>query len=605
MAEWRFPALDDGLVEQEPTQRDQFNNDEVELAAALVRETIQNSTDAPNGAGPVKVRFAIHELRAKRAGLLGDLFTTLEPHLEACGIGIDPLLDDPAGVLVIEDFNTCGLTGATDKLDEGNFRNFWRRHGKSGKAGKAGGRWGLGKLVYSSASRISCFFGLTIRDGDSARLLMGQAVLGTHKFGGERRPPHGFWYNQATQKGLQLPIEDPSLIDPFVQLTGIVRTAESGLSLVIPYPHASITEESLIAGVVANYYFPILAGRLEVEVGDTVIDRESFLDVAQNVSKAAIPFGFVAAVSERLEEEPDAEGVLPVNIYEVTEAQFPEMLEPLRNRLAAGELVHVRLHVEVTPRKGDKAGQNQTSPFDVFLQNPPPGSDPFALFVRGSLTVPGEIRSFRGVAAWGAMVAAAGPVAAFLGDAENPAHTLWNATAEKLTANWHNPAMALRNVRNAPKQLQQLLGEQVEQHDPDALIDFFSLVDDTPTGDAKKKRRTRKKPIEIMPRERGLEVQARNGGFAIVAGTAAQKWAYPAQLRIRAAYDIIGADPFKRWSPFDFEMDDKELELTLSGASLVSSKGNILRVSVSSPDFRIEAGGFDPNRDILVEARNV
>jgi len=605
MAEWRFLELKDGEVEQEPTQRDQFNNDDVELAAALVRESVQNSTDAPSGGGPVKVRYAIHHLSGTQATHLKELFETLKPHLDACNVSTDPLLDEPARILVIEDFNTFGLTGATDQLDEANFRNFWRRHGKSGKTGKAGGRWGLGKLVYSSASRISCFFGLTIRAGDPSPLLMGQAVLGTHELGGARRPPHGFWFENATERGLQLPVSDPSQVKSFVDLAGLARTNETGLSLMIPYPHASITQQSLIAGVVANYYFPILAGRLEVEVGDTVIDRETFLEVAQHVVGLSIPFDFVSAVSERLGKEPDADGALPVNTYEVTRHQFPEQLDALRKKLATGELVHVRFPVEVTPRKGEKANEKQLSTFEVFLQSAPPSSDPFSLFVRGSLTVPGEKRSFGSPAAWGAMVASDGLVADFLGDAENPAHTIWNATAEKLTANWLFPSAALRSIRYAPKQLQQLLGEQVEQDDPDALIDFFSLLDQSATGEARKRRRTRRKPLVITPREKALQVQPRNGGFAVVAGPAAKKWAYPTTLRIRVAYDIIGADPFKRWSPFDFELDDEDLEIGLTDATLTSNKGNVLRVSVGSPEFRIEANGFDPNRDILVEARSV
>ena len=53
-----------GLM-QELTQRDQFNNDEVTLAEAIVREVIQNSADAaldPLAPTPVKIRFSIHEI---------------------------------------------------------------------------------------------------------------------------------------------------------------------------------------------------------------------------------------------------------------------------------------------------------------------------------------------------------------------------------------------------------------------------------------------------------------------------------------------------------------------------------------------------------------
>ena len=57
---WYFRDISDDPSEKELTQQDQFNNDEVALAEAIVRETIQNSTDAQAGANTsVRVRFAI------------------------------------------------------------------------------------------------------------------------------------------------------------------------------------------------------------------------------------------------------------------------------------------------------------------------------------------------------------------------------------------------------------------------------------------------------------------------------------------------------------------------------------------------------------------
>jgi hypothetical protein len=54
--EWYFRDISDDPSEKELTQQDQFNNDEVVLAEALVRETIQNSTDASANGGQVRVR---------------------------------------------------------------------------------------------------------------------------------------------------------------------------------------------------------------------------------------------------------------------------------------------------------------------------------------------------------------------------------------------------------------------------------------------------------------------------------------------------------------------------------------------------------------------
>ena len=60
--EWYFRDISNDPSEKELTQQDQFNNDEVILAEALVRETIQNSTDARRSDDdPVRVRLTLGE----------------------------------------------------------------------------------------------------------------------------------------------------------------------------------------------------------------------------------------------------------------------------------------------------------------------------------------------------------------------------------------------------------------------------------------------------------------------------------------------------------------------------------------------------------------
>ena len=70
---------------------------------------------------------------------------------------------DSTRLLVIEDFGTTGLTGAVDIKDDGQFCGFWRRFGRSNKKQAQGGRWGLGKLVFPSASQVRTVVGLTRR----------------------------------------------------------------------------------------------------------------------------------------------------------------------------------------------------------------------------------------------------------------------------------------------------------------------------------------------------------------------------------------------------------------------------------------------------------
>ena len=304
---WKFNEADPSSVLQEVTQRDQFNNDDVGLAEALVREAIQNSLDAVTGAGPVKVSFNIKELNDDETQQLHCYLADLTPHLEACGLPPSISLCGPATVLCIEDFNTTGLTGRYDDRDEGDFESFWRVIGKSLKAGQKVGRWGLGKLVFSSSSRVRSFFGLTVRDCDTGPSIMGQAVLQHHRIGDRYFPPHGFWFDgrSSNSLNLQLPSTDVEEIGVLRDLFGISRNDQCGFSIAIPYLRQGISHDAIIWGVVNNYYFPILAGDLTVEVGEVLIDTNTFLSIVNRefngVIKATIsPSHLLREISDAL-----------------------------------------------------------------------------------------------------------------------------------------------------------------------------------------------------------------------------------------------------------------------------------------------------------------
>jgi hypothetical protein len=193
MPRWEFDEVSASSVRKEVTQGDQFNNDEVGLAEALVREAIQNSSDAALDGQVAKVRFTVRTIAGPVRDRLVDQMDSLLPHLVACDVDLSPLDHEAIRVLTIEDFNTRGLMGKRDDVDKGDFDRFWRAVGDSGKKGKAGGRWGLGKLVYSSASRLKLFYGLTVSTDDSHACLLGQAVLENHRIGDTFYPTHGFF----------------------------------------------------------------------------------------------------------------------------------------------------------------------------------------------------------------------------------------------------------------------------------------------------------------------------------------------------------------------------------------------------------------------------
>lgn len=353
------------------------------------------------------------------------------------------------------------------------------------------------------------FFGLTLRAGDTGPALMGQAVLVSHELGENYHPPHGFWFETRSTKGFQQPVTSSDVIAKFSAISGVSRTSQTGLSIVIPYLVAGITEKTLIQGVISNYYFPILAGSLEVEVGDELISRATFDDVvlryADNAG-GAIPYSFVRQLSEASEKLPGAVANAIGKDHLDRGALSEEQVATLRDAYANNKLVHVRVPVQLEER----TGAIKTSNIDLFVQKIDEAEKPFALFARGPIILPGERKWFSGCMARGALVANDADVAAFLGDAENPAHTAWNPQAEKLSERWQHGARTLSAIRHALKQLYTLVADQLEQTQQDALIDFFAIADQAQASTGRQRKSPKPKP-DIAPREKAISIRGRKG----------------------------------------------------------------------------------------------
>ncbi len=594
-------------VEQEVTQRDQFNTDEVSLVATVGREPTQNSLDAKadNAAGPVRVAMRIVKPGAEGAAFFAQLFSGLRPHLEAAEIDLTGADLSAPSFLVIEDFGTTGLTGNySDPDDNGPFGDFWRRFGKSHKEGNKNGRWGLGKLVFSSASKIRTFFGLTIRNNDPyrKRLLMGQVVLSTHKLGGKKYAPHGF-FAVSGEQGLQLPVTEAAFIDAFVQHAQLARRGEPGLSIAIPHLLDEITYQALIPEIIRNYFFPILTGKLEVEVDGEIINATTFDSVAARYAAGSNPadgdlIRFIRSINAAKGQQP---AVVLENSWKdsIETAIDPLVLADLRNAFNVGNaLIHAR--VPVTLRH--KTRGDETTHFDLFLQKAPEGKRGEALYVRSAITVPDEARYFRPRQVFGALVAEDSVIASFLGDAENPAHTRWNGAAEKLDKNWKAGKSRLSEIRNSLGRLFEALSQAVDQREPEALIDVFSIPDFTGESRGRKVTPPKKMPL-LTPSPKLYRIVERKGGFSIAAGPGLTGDKLPLRVKVRAAYDVLRGDPFKRHSPFDFDlMKDDDVEVLAMGADVTRTSANELTIEATGEDFRVDLDGFDLNRDLMVRA---
>lgn len=597
-----FRELGDGEMDRPPTQRDQFNNDDVELVDALVRESLQNSLDASTG-DQVRVRFALHQpVDASREVIKEYLDQqTLTRHLDACGVKIGPEKFEAVRLLLIEDYGTSGLTGEWDRMDQKPFSDFWRRMGKSHKAGRSLGRWGLGKLVFSSSSEFKAFFGLTVStDAPNTPLLMGQAVLTTHEIESRRYDSHGF-YCRLGSTPMQLPITDAQEIARFTQACGLRRSGECGLSVVIPAPIPSITEDRIVGAVLKNYFFPILLGRLVVEVGDLKIDAASFAQLAKKYGGSRFESGelaeFIGLMRKVLLGEHQPFVLVPSWSKTSMEKALEEHIGHMREQYTAGDAICVRAPILLK----NKSGEELQTYVDLFLKQARVNAD--TIFVRDTIVLTAETKFFKGNRVLAALLATDRPICSFLGDAENPAHTSWSATAEKVSEEWRSAPVKLREIRSSLQQLYDQIASSIDLHDPNALVDFFSLKSESgSTGSVKRGPIVRPpNPTPPPPKEKLYRLTRLSGGFAIKGASGLDEEQLPLTIRVRTAYDVLRGNPFSKHDPLDFDFTKGDLKIVREGVSVTYPSANVISIEVTNPGFSVEVTGFDVNRDLIID----
>jgi hypothetical protein len=613
--------MDLGEVHVDPVHDEFFKAQD--LADALVREAIQNSLDArlPRSRSPVRVRFRFATgAQALPAEGVQQYFDGLETHLRAASKTIRTALprdDENVPYLLIEDFGTRGLTGDPHSDPElepagderkNDFFYFWRNVGRSSKGDVDRGRWGLGKAVFTVASRIRTVFGITRRADDNRALLLGQSVLKTHVIDGERIYPYGFFARFETPNGLPLPIEEPILLNRFADDFGVHRI-EPGLSIVVPYYRDDeLSVERLTASVVRQYFHPILRGDLVVDVVDDVrterIDAETIDTVAETDANTA---RLCALTRWSLAQRETTRVVLPERGASAPKWDDSVLdalqLAGLRDRFASGERLAFRVPVLVKRKRARAA----SSWFDVFLEHDDTLRRGEHHFIRRGITIP-DVRANSDKTVRALIVIDDQALSTFLGDAENPAHADWSERADRIRTFYDHGASTLRFVKNSASFLASLLARPQEGRVRDFLADIFSIeIDDEPQHQNDHARIA----IRAAAGENaegaatnamaggsvGITIARIAGGFTIKASSAKL---IGRRLRGEIAYRVRAGNPFRKHSPFDFDLLSDNITVTTDGALLRPTSGNSFELLPSAPKFQLSMKGFDSRRDLVV-----
>lgn|GEM_PF-617074 len=634
---WFFQQLSLAQVETEITQRDQFSNDTVTLTETIVREAVQNSLDAADEpSSRVKVTFRWMEaVDGLDGSYFRDLLGEQTEHAKQAGLAVDEIDFNAPNALVIEDFGTTGLTGSTHSKDNDHFSDFWRRHGKSHKSGKSRGRWGLGKLVYSTASRSGVFFGLTKRKNDDRYQLMGQSVLNLYELNGKQYLPHSFFADQTSPddifNNLPVPVEDNELVMQFYDTFQLNRHGRSGLSVVIPFPENTLDFNSMIRIAIDNYFYPIVTDQLTLIFNSVEINRGTIRQLAieygaQMYSQLDELFDFIEAASRTEEVLTLRDSWSDDN--KLGESDFDkEDLDTLIARFGNGELCGVRLPLSLEKklhngRRGDAAVELIKTYVSAFIQRPANIESGLDLYVRGGLTLPEECK-FKNRLALSVMIADDEDICDFLGNAENPAHTKWNLSPEKLKKKYRNPSNTVRVIKNALVNLYGLLADAEEIKDDKVLGRFFAMANEpantSKTRGGKDKEVAGQTPGPENPNppvsKKLINVSRMPGGFRLSSVDGVAEDSLPAKFKVRLAYSNGKSNPFKGYSPHDFTVGKGgNININISSSfldkfsqhnKLISSSQNEIQFVVSKVPFTMDASGFDESRDLVVDVRKL
>lgn len=619
---WVFNKLRPGDKLRNPIQGEFFATSTIDgPAQALVRECIQNSLDAKIGT-PVHVRIAVHASTPADPDKVTALFDGAWEHLAADGNGISkpkPMPGTPCPWLVVEDFNTSGLTGDPEANDaparDNHFFNFFRAEGVSGKSGASLGRWGIGKFVFPRSSRASTHFALTVPADTRQRLLLGSITLLGHRVEGEPRQftPDGL-YGNCRKDGFVLPITSDDSVDAFRQTFAVTRDHEPGTSVVVPFiDPRDFTMEALLKAVAQDYFFPILDGRLTVRIvhdGQTFdLDPSSVTDDTGMISVVAANVLPLIRLAKACTSINQGEIItLKPGVPEKAARWSEDLMDQAtctaaRERLKSGSPVVIRVPVTILNKETGAAA----SSFDLYLQNTK-GFAGRPVFVREGIII-SDVRARRTHDTMAMVVVNEGPLAVALGNAENPAHTQWQKDGSKFRNQYKFGSGLIDFVTRSVAEVLSLLHQNDNKPDAAPTIDFFSVkpvVEGEPRepGDPAPKPAAGSRPADAghppQPRPTRLTINRRDGGFGIRAGTAPP--AMPFLFKVRFAYETRAGNALKAWEADDFTLG-KGTQLavtTTGGVKVITSAGNRLVARVDDADFELAIDGFDPSRDLYV-----
>ena len=620
---------------QSPNQRarnpitDEFFADEATISDvdSLVRESIQNSLDAGvNNA--VSVKFRISSLSASESQ---KWFGTLTEHVNASlGEQAAQAISNDCKYLLIEDFNTTGLTGDPEMPIHLNTRHqvakaelsyfhFVHAEGESSKDGKRG-TWGVGKIVFHKLSKLKTFLFLSDRgnQGNYSTVALGQSILKMHSIGEDMYIPDG-WLSGQNETGLHIPLEASKAEEMRSDFDLQRNAGEPGLSVIVPFISPSMSARALAKSVIAQYYVPILSGELSVELEDDdcvlVLEKDTLRNVLREFTvdpEFAKTISHLEPLIELVEGHISGtlqkyEVSLPSSASKASDLKIDESLaQSVANDLRSGRSVSLKIGITV-PIAASAISEEDS--FYVLISNSE--SRARVSYSREGVQVPqaNAVNLSQHVAI---VKVEQGPLATLLASAEGPAHIDWSAGARKFKEKYAGVSKAgtvISIVRQAPVQIE----KSIQLLEGPADTSLFTDIFPSPGGAARRRSglgysQGNGRGESVTPPQSSqstFEVLEKLGGFKVVMAPSAKKGkAFSKQVKIKVAYKLSRGNSFAKWTIDDFDL--RTMTSTSVLAKALSSSGNTSVWQLDGEEFEVSITGFDTTtRDIEISIEEV
>lgn len=593
---WIWPSVGATPINQ-GLDSEMFDRTDFPYFETFVREAIQNSLDARlDQNSPVTVNFTFH------SDGIGQRRAWLEQVIEfrkKAGLDVPPeWANGHARWLVVEDFNTKGLSGSLTSRSS-DFWNYWLNFGVSNKDGTGRGGRGIGRVTFLIASRLQSVIGFTRRSKDAATAICGMAVLRAREDGDDYLSTHAYFAEAINGNiyDLHNGAEFHARTKNAFRLTGYDHGQTSGLALAIPYPHAELTADGILAAAIENFAPAIINGTLRLCVDGRVLDSGSIGEIAADVADHLNDEAIRADVGRYLhlircaqDNDNPVELTLEHGLKSDLEAlRASKDIEKLQKKLASGEDAVLELRFPL-----ERNHKSATVKMRATINQAPSGGRPVDRLFREGMSLP-DVRARNPGELDMVLLVEDGLLATYLNFCEGKAHLDLLESKDikqKLEDNGFTGGPRIKRlVKNLPIELRLLLTPDITAPDAQVFDSYFSKPADTPGKKTRPKDPVDLPPPPPPPKPPIFRIETLGDGFRVKANPDYDDW--PVNLTIRLAY----ADGTRKpaWSPLDFELDD--LEIDHSDCDFMTEK-NRIRVTDCGPDTKIEVTGFDTKREL-------